>query len=181
MSDRILFTEVQIQERVKALAQEISNDFRGKHIVLVGLFRGCFLLFADLSREIERIRTQGTGVASCCVDLLVVSSYDAARESRGRVQIKMDLQDDPKDKDVIIVDEVAETLYTIRSVVQHLRAKDPASLQVCVLVAKPDQFRCHEVPLRYVGFSQRGLPFLKGYGMDDDGKERGLPYVAACE
>lgn len=181
MTSPVIFSEEEIQARVRIIAAQINQDFRGEQIVLVGLLNGCVLFLADLAREIERGRSAYEGVRSCTIEFMRVSSYDEAQESRGRVNIEMDVQKSPKGKHVIIVDEVAETLLTTRFVVQHLRMKSPASVRVCVLITKPDRHKCAEVKLDYVGFSQRRLPFLKGYGMDDGGVQRGLPYIAACE
>jgi hypoxanthine phosphoribosyltransferase len=181
MLRNIIFSEEQIRDRVRAVAREVSNDFVGKDIVLVGLLNGAVHFLSDLNREIERIRLTGEGVASCVIDFMRVGSYGGDRESSGRVKLEMDMQRSPSGKNVIVVDEIAETLHTTEFVASHIAHKGPVSLRTCVLISKPDAVgRRRDIPLHYVGFDQTDLPFLKGYGLDDDQCERGLPFIQEC-
>ncbi len=184
MSDgvvRVVFHEDAIHERVVAIAEQISKDFAGQEIVLVGLLNGCILFLADLAREIERIRLRGEGVASCIIDFMRLSSYGKGKTSSGQAEIQADMQRSPEGRVIIVVDEVAETLNTTHLVVEHIRARDPKEVRVCVMVDKTDLHKRDDVELHYVGFSQRNLPFLEGYGMDDKQAKRGLPHIARCD
>lgn len=181
MADVIIFSEQDIRDRVAVLAELVSAHFRDQEIVLVGLLNGCAMFTTDLAREIERVRLKGSGVKACYMDFMRVSSYGDAKETTGRVQVQMDMQKSPEGKHVILVDDVAETCLTLEFVLAHIRAKKPLSVRVCVLVSKPDRHKCTDVSLDYIGFAQEQLPFLKGYGMDEEGRDRALPYIAACE
>ncbi|MBI5369741.1 hypoxanthine phosphoribosyltransferase [Candidatus Uhrbacteria bacterium] len=171
----ILFSEEEIQARVLALAQEISTDFRGKDIVLVGLLKGAFMFVRDLGVALERLREAGGGIGDIYIDFLSVGSYDDGRES-GTLKLDMDIRRSVKNCHVIVVEDTADTLNTLTWVDAHLRKKQPASLDICVLVRKPDKHR-HQLDLRYVGFSREGLPFLGGYGLDVKGTRRCTPYI----
>lgn len=171
----VLFTEEQIQEKVKTLAEEIVQKYGRATIVLVGLLKGGAWLLTDLSRAIERRREGGL----LCLDFMRLSSYpDDERQSSGQVRMEMDTQYSVQGKHVIIVDDVAETCQTVAEGKRYLLTKGPASVEICVLVNK-DCPRLATVNLDYVGFDHvPGNLFLGGYGMNDnEGGLRGLPYI----
>ena len=170
MSDSIkevLYTEEQLQARVKELGAQITKDYAGKDkILLVSVLRGSYIFMADLSRAID---------LPCLIDFMVVSSYGAGTSSSGQVEIKKDLSDSIEGKDLIIVEDILDsgnTLYYLRDV---LKARKPASIRICTLLDKPER-RAKPITADYVGFS---IPdaFVVGYGLDYDEKYRNLPYI----
>ena len=175
MKPNVIFDRAQIQHRVAQLADHISRDYRGRDIVLVGLLKGCVPFIADLGAQLEFIKESGDGVGDVYLDYMIVSSYHDKHEP-GALRLERDIEFPVKGMHVIVVDDVADTCNTLAWVVNHLGKKEPASLRLCVCVSKPDKHR-HEVQLDYVGFSQAGLPFLAGYGMDDAKKYRLMPDI----
>ncbi|MBM5789569.1 hypoxanthine phosphoribosyltransferase [Candidatus Parcubacteria bacterium] len=154
----------------RALAQEISRDYEGKSVVLVGLLKGAFMFLRDLGVALERIRGEGRGVHEVYIEFLSVGSYGGGHES-GTLKLDLDIRYAVRGKHVILVEDVADTCNTLAWVVEHLQKKEPASLRVCVLIEKSDAHR-YLVALHYVGFARDRLPFLGGYGLDDDGARR---------
>ncbi len=171
----ILFTEQMIQRRVQELAHEITRDYRDKDIVLVGLLKGAAVFLNDLGRHLERIKEDGFGVNRVYVDYLSVGSYGDSHES-GNLKLEMDIRRPVQGMHVLIVEDVADTCKTLCWTLHHMEKKQPASLKVCVLIAKPDK---HEqaIEFDYIGFSETDLPFLGGYGLDVAGADRCVPYI----
>lgn len=172
---RILFREVQIKWRVQELAREISLEYMGQDIVLVGLLKGAFMFLHDLGVELERNKTDDKGVERVYIDFLSVGSYGDEHEP-GDLKLELDIRRPVAGKHVIIVEDVADTCNTLVWVVDHMRKKKPTSLKLCVLIDKPDKHK-HELTLDYVGFSDEDLPFLGGYGLDVNGADRCVPYI----
>lgn len=175
MGRNILFTEEQIQERVRELAAEISRDYHGQDVVLVGLLKGAFMLTRDLGAELERIKERGDGVGRVFIEFLSIGSYGDGHES-GDLRLDSDLRRSVQDTHVIIVEDVADTCRTLAWVVNHMGKKESASLKVCVLIDKPDN-HTESAELHYVGFSKAGLPFLGGYGLDVEGADRCVLHI----
>lgn len=178
MRHRILFSEEQIKQTVHTLARQISIDYYGEDVVLVGLLKGAFKLTSDLGTELERIKAgaeEDVGVGKVYIDFLSVGSYGDGHDS-GDLKLEMDIRRSVAGMRVIIVEDVADTCKTLAWTIAHMNKKEPASLEVCVLVAKPDKHTV-EVQLDYVGFSQTDLPFLGGYGLDVAGADRCVPYI----
>lgn len=182
MSRRTLFSEEAIQKRVGELAMEISRDYQGQDIVLVGLLKGAFMFLHDLGVALELIKSynkidpvDNPAVGRVYIEFLSVSSYHDGHTS-GELKLEMDTRRTLKGAHVILVEDVADTCKSLAWVIAHLRKKEPQSLRVCVLIAKPDK-HLHNVEINYLGFSRVGLPFLAGYGMDDDGKDRCVKYI----
>ena len=170
MSDSIkevLYTEEQLQARVKELGAQITKDYTGKDkLLLVSVLRGSYIFMADLSRAID---------LPCIIDFMVVSSYGGGTSSSGQVEIKKDLSDSIEGKDLIIVEDILDsgnTLYYLRDV---LKARKPASIRICTLLDKPER-RTKPVEVHYSGFT---IPdyFVVGYGLDYAEKYRNLPYI----
>ena len=163
---RILFSADQIQTRVRQLAKEISQDYEGRRILLVGVLRGMLCFMADLMRYLE---------VSADVDFMAISYYGG--ESGGEaVRITKDLDVKPNGRHVVLVEDIVDTGMTLSFVLAHLGARHPASLAVCTLLDKKVR-RLTDVPLAYVGFE---VPdeFLVGYGLDYREEYRNLPYIA---
>jgi hypoxanthine phosphoribosyltransferase len=163
-----LIGEEEIKKKVKELAKRISEDYRNKKPLLVGILKGAFIFLADLIREIE-IPVE--------VDFLGVSSYGKSTESTGVVQITKDLDKDIHEYDVILVEDIVDTGLTLRYLYEILKSRGPKSLKICVFLDKKDR-RKVEVPLDYVGFVVPDL-FLVGYGLDFAEQFRQLKYIRA--
>lgn len=157
-----------VRERVRELGAEISADYAGRDLVLVGVLRGAAVFLADLMRALT---------IPCEVDFMAVSSYGSSADSSGVVRILKDLDDPVTGRDMLIVEGIVDSGLTLSYLLRNLAAREPASLEVCTLLAKPDRLRA-EVPVRYTGFE---IPdeFVIGYGLDFAQKYRNLDYVAA--
>ena len=160
---RVLFTEAQILARIDELAAEIDRDYAGRPPLLVGVLNGALMVMADFSRAL---------VSHCEMDWMAVSSYGSGTQSSGVVRILKDLSVDIEDRDVIVVEDIIDTGLTLAYLLQNLRSRRPASLEVMTMFRKPEAFKCAVVP-RYVGFD---LPdeFVVGYGLDYAGRYRNL-------
>jgi hypoxanthine phosphoribosyltransferase len=162
---RVFFSADQIQKRVQQLAREISRDYEGRHIVLVGVLRGVFCFMADLMRYLT---------VPVDVDFMAISYYRA--ESGKAVHVTKDLDLNLEGRHVLLVEDIVDTGMTLSFVLGHLKARRPASLAVCTLLDKKVR-RLAEVPLTYVGFE---VPdeFMVGYGLDYQEEYRNLPFIA---
>jgi hypoxanthine phosphoribosyltransferase len=166
----ILIPAEKISERVRELGKQISEDYRGKTIHLICVLKGAYAFLADLGRTLEVPTT---------MDFLAVSSYGNGTTTSGEVQLTKDLDSGLEGKDVLIVEDIADTGLTLRYLVNVLKSRKPASLKVVAFLDKPSR-RQVEVPLDYVGFE---IPdrFVVGYGLDFDQEHRHLPYIAALD
>lgn len=163
----ILISEDQIQERVAELGAEISRDFRGKELVLICILRGGVFFLTDLMRKIT---------IPHMVEFMAVSSYGVgARKSRGQSRITLDVNSDIRNRHVMLVEDIVDSGYTIKAVMNILSSRGPASLCVCTLLDKAER-REVEVPIHYRGFV---IPdkFVFGYGLDADEYYRNLPFI----
>jgi hypoxanthine phosphoribosyltransferase len=159
-----------LQRRVGELGAEISRDYEGRDLVLVGVLRGAVLFLADLMRALE---------IPCEIDFMAVSSYGSATDSSGVVRIHKDLDSSIEGRDVVIVEDIIDSGLTLQYLLRNLRARDPRSLEVCALLTKPERRRV-DLPIKYVGFE---IPnrFAVGYGLDFAQRFRNLGYVAALD
>ena len=164
----ILVTAEDLRRRVGELAAEISRDYEGRDLVLVGVLKGAVFFVADLMRALE---------VQCELDFMAVTSYGSATDSSGVVRILKDLDSSIEGRDVLIVEDIIDSGLTLHYLVRTLRARNPASLEVCALLTKPERRRV-DLPIRYVGFE---IPnrFAIGYGLDHAERYRNLSYVAA--
>jgi hypoxanthine phosphoribosyltransferase len=164
---RILVTEEQLRPRVEELGAQISRDYAGADLLLLGVLKGAVFFLSDLMRKL-RISSE--------VDFMAVSSYGSATESSGVVKILKDLDRPIEGRDVLIVEDIVDSGLTLQYLLGSLRGRNPRSLEVCALLVKPAA-RVVEVPVKYVGFE---IPneFVIGYGLDFDERYRSLPYVA---
>ncbi|QZY56259.1 hypoxanthine phosphoribosyltransferase [Crassaminicella profunda] len=164
----LLFSREDIQNRVKELGKQIAKDYEGKKILAVSLLKGSFIFAADLVREID---------APVRIEFMTTSSYGHGEETSGHVKVVHDLNMDLKDYDVLVIDDIADTGLTMEFVLEHLKAKNPASIKCCVLLDKPSR-RKTELEADYVGFT---IPdkFIVGYGLNYGDYYRNVPYVFA--
>lgn len=170
IAPKILIPEVKIQARLEEMAQEIMNDYIGREITAVCVLKGSFIFYSDILRKID--------LPTNC-EFLGVSSYGDKKVSSGEVKVTLDINEPLEGKHVIIFEDIVDSGLTLSYLVNSLRSRRPASLRVCALLMKPEKMRI-DVPVDYVGFKIGG-EFVVGYGMDDAGKHRGLPYIGYIE
>jgi hypoxanthine phosphoribosyltransferase len=166
----ILVQADDLQHRVRELGQEISRDYAGRDLLLIGVLKGAVFFLSDLMRHLE---------VECEVDFMAVSSYGSSTDSSGIVRILKDLDAPIEGRDVLIVEDIVDSGLTLSYLFRMLRARNPATLEVCALLTKPER-REVDLPIRYVGFE---IPnrFAIGYGLDHAERFRNLPYVAVLE
>ena len=156
-----------LRRRVEELGAQITGDYEGRDLLLVGVLKGAVFFLADVMRHIE---------VPCDLDFMAVSSYGSATDSSGVVRILKDLDAPLEGRHVLIVEDIVDSGLTLQYLLRNLGARNPASLEVCALLTKPER-RKVELEAKYVGFE---IPdrFVIGYGLDFDEKYRNLPYVA---
>jgi hypoxanthine phosphoribosyltransferase len=166
----ILVGAEDLRRRVRELAQEVSRDYAGKDLLLIGVLKGAVFFLSDLMRHLE-IPVE--------VDFMAVASYGSATKSSGVVRILKDLDAAIEGRDVLIVEDIVDSGLTLQYLLRNLAGRNPASLEVCALLIKPER-RKVDLQTRYVGFE---IPnrFAIGYGLDYAERYRNLPYVAALE
>ena len=164
----ILVPAEDLTRRVVELANQISHDYAGKDLVLIGVLKGAVFFLSDLMRHLE---------VPVEVDFMAVASYGSATRSSGVVRILKDLDAAIEGRDVIIVEDIVDSGLTLQYLLRNLAGRNPASLEVCALLIKPER-RKVDLETRYVGFE---IPneFAIGYGLDHAERYRNLPYVAA--
>ncbi|MBL6974454.1 MAG: hypoxanthine phosphoribosyltransferase [Deltaproteobacteria bacterium] len=167
---KILVTEDAIQERVRELGVEITRDYRGRDLVLVGVLKGSCLFMADLCRHVDLPLT---------MEFLGLSSYGDRTESSGVVQITQDLTHPVEDMDVLLVEDIVDTGLTLDFLMDHFRVRKPRSVGICTLLHKPSN-TVKDVQLDYVGFTIENR-FVVGYGLDYEQRFRNLPYIGYVE
>ena len=155
-----------LKERVAELAAEITDDYRGRELFLMGVLKGAVFFLADLMREID---------LPCEVDFMAVSSYGSLTDSSGVVRILKDLDASIQGRDVLIVEDIVDSGLTLAYLRRNLAARNPRSLEVCALLVK-EGLQTTDLDLKYVGFT---IPpeFVVGYGLDVDERYRNLPAV----
>jgi hypoxanthine phosphoribosyltransferase len=159
-----------LQRRVAELGEEITRDYAGKELLLVGVLKGAVFFLSDLMRYIE---------VPVEVDFMAVASYGSATDSSGVVRILKDLDAAIEDRDVLIVEDIVDSGLTLQYLRRNLGSRKPRSLEVCALLMKPARRKVEE-RIRYVGFE---IPdrFVVGYGLDYAERHRNLPFVAVME
>ena len=166
----ILVSEQALTQRVTELAGEVSRDYEGRDLLLIGVLKGAVFFLSDLMRQLR---------VPCEVDFMAVASYGSATKSSGVVRILKDLDAPIEGRDVLIVEDIVDSGLTLQYLLRNLAGRNPASLEVCALLIKPDR-RKVDLDTRYVGFE---IPnrFAIGYGLDHAERYRNLPYVAALD
>ena len=164
---KILVQQDELEHRVRELGREISADYEGRDLFLVGVLKGAVFFLSDLMRHLT---------APCEVDFMAVASYGSSTDSSGVVRILKDLDAPIEGREVLIVEDIVDSGLTLSYLLRTLRARNPSSLEVCALLTKPER-RKVDLPIRYVGFE---IPnqFAIGYGLDHGERYRNLPYVA---
>lgn len=163
----VMLTEAQIQARIEELGKILSEDYRDKNPVVLGVMKGVVIFYADMIRKIN---------VPCQMDFMWISSYEGT-DSTGSITVKRDISTDIKGRHVLILEDIYDTGNSLSFVHEHLMAKEPASLKICTLLDKPSR-RKPGVTLQadYVGFTIPNA-FVVGYGLDYNEYYRNLPYV----
>lgn len=164
----VLVTESELQRRVSELGAEISRDYKGRELLLVGVLKGAVLFLADLMREIE---------VPCEIDFIVCTSYGSSTDSSGVLRVLKDLDTSIEGRHVLVVDDIADSGLTLQYLLRSLKARKPSSLDACVLLTKPERLRV-DLPIRYVGFEIANR-FAIGYGLDRGEKFRNMRHIEA--
>jgi len=166
----ILIDEETLAARVAELGVEVSVDYEGRDLLLIGVLKGAVFFMADLMRHLT---------VACEVDFMAISSYGDATDSSGIVRILKDLDINIEGRDVLVVEDIIDSGLTLSYLMRNLESREPASLEVCALLTKPSR-REIDVPVRYVGFE---IPnkFVVGYGLDFGERYRNLPYVGVLD
>lgn len=163
----VLITEEDLQKRISELGAEISRDYKNKELLLICILRGGVMFLTDLMRNIT---------VPHMVDFMSVSSYGVgARRSRGQSRITLDINTDIRNRYVLLVEDIVDSGYTVKAVLELLSARQPKSIKICALLDKAER-REVDVPIDYCGFV---IPdkFVFGYGLDADEYYRNLPFI----
>jgi hypoxanthine phosphoribosyltransferase len=170
MNKRVLIPREKIQERVRELGRQISEDYRGKEPVLIGILNGVVFFFAELVMAMS---------IPLRMDFIKASSYGSAKTSSGQIRMLKDVCIPVKDQDLILIEDIVDTGLTLTCILDNLRARDPASIRVCTLIDKKER-REQPIELDYCGFMvEQG--FLVGYGLDLNEEYRYLPDICVIE
>ena len=163
---KVLIEEDAVASRVAELGADVSADYAGKDLLLVGVLKGAVFFMADLMRRLT---------IPCEVDFMAISSYGAATDSSGVVRILKDLDINIEGRNVLVVEDIIDSGLTLSYLMRNLESREPASLEICALLTKPER-REIDVPVRWIGFE---IPnrFVIGYGLDFAERYRNLPYV----
>jgi hypoxanthine phosphoribosyltransferase len=166
----VLIDESSLQARIRELGAEISSDYEGRDLLLIGVLKGAVFFMSDLMRHLT---------IPCEIDFMAISSYGDSTDSSGIVRILKDLDINIEGRDVLVVEDIIDSGLTLSYLMRNLEAREPATLEICALLTKPDR-REIEVPVRYVGFE---IPnrFVIGYGLDFAERYRNLPYVGVLD
>lgn len=167
---RVLIPEVEVDKKIRELAKRISEDYAGKKVHLICVLKGSIFFTCELAKRIT---------VPVTLDFISASSYGAGTKSCGTVNIKKDLDESIEGLEVIVIEDIVDSGRTLASMKENLKARKPASLELCTLLDKPDR-RVTDVQVKYVGFN---IPdeFVVGYGLDYAQEYRNLPYIGVVE
>lgn len=167
---RVLITEEELKARVSEIGKKITEDYKGKDIVFIGVLKGCFVFMADLLRAVD---------LHCEMDFMAASSYGSGTSTTGAVKITKDLSRDIAGKDVIIVEDILDTGLTLSYLKKYLQTHEPASISIVTLLDKPER-HIENIRADYFCFT---VPdeFVVGYGLDYDEDYRNLPYIGVLK
>lgn len=168
--DEVLISAAQVQEKVAEMGKQISADYDGRNLLVIGVLKGAFMLMADLAKAIT-IPVE--------FDFMAVASYGVSTRTSGVVRILKDLDLDIEGRDVLLVEDIIDSGLTVNYLLKNLRSRGPASLKICTLLQKVDAQRV-ELDIAYTGFE---IPdtFVVGYGLDLAQRYRNLPYIATLK
>jgi hypoxanthine phosphoribosyltransferase len=164
--EKVLISEDELASRIKELGEEITADYAGKEILMIGVLRGAVIFMSDLARAIK---------VPVAIDFMAVSSYGSSTSSSGIVRILKDLDEEVQDKHVLIVEDIIDSGLTLKYLLENLKSRKPASMKICTLLSKPERRKAN-VDISYNGFI---VPdeLVVGYGLDYAEKYRNLPFI----
>lgn len=169
----IAISELEIQTRIKELAEEISKDYKGKIPVILCVLKGGVYFLTDLTKKLK---------IDCEIEFMVLSSYGKQRESKGIVEIKKDLSIDMKGRDVIIVEDIFDSGLTLKYLYSYIKIRKPKSLEICTLIDRPHKRNSNvNLKAKYIGFLFSKSDFLVGFGLDDNEILRNTPYIGVLK
>ena len=168
--ERILITSEEIGARVRELGQQITNDYAGQEILMIGVLRGAVIFMADLARSIKRPMD---------IDFMAITSYGLSTNSSGVVRIIKDLDEVVEGRHILIIEDIIDSGLTLNYLVDNIKSRKPASVRICTLLSKPDRRKVN-VTVDYNGFI---IPdhFVVGYGLHYAGKYRNLPFIGVLK
>ena len=168
--ERILITSEEIGARVRELGQQITNDYAGQEILMIGVLRGAVIFMANLARSIKRPMD---------IDFMAITSYGLSTNSSGVVRIIKDLDEVVEGRHILIIEDIIDSGLTLNYLVDNIKSRKPASVRICTLLSKPDRRKVN-VTVDYNGFI---IPdhFVVGYGLDYAGKYRNLPFIGVLK
>ena len=165
--EKILYTEAEISEAIKRIGSDITKDYKGEEVVFISVLSGAFIFVSDLVRNVS---------LDSYIDFMQISTYGSSTATSGKFCIKKDISNDIKDKNVIIVEDILDTGFTLYHLIDYLKSKSPKSLKIATFIDKPAR-RKKGVHPDYVGFTMEDDYFIVGYCLDYAQKYRNLPYV----
>lgn len=166
---KVMYTEEQIQKRIQEMAEQLDKDYEGKDLIVISVLKGAIFFSVDLVKKMK---------TPVILDMMQVSSYQGT-QSTGNVIIKKDLDEDISGKDVLIVEDIIDTGYTLQYLKEYLQILNPNSLKIAVLADKKER-REIDVDIDYTGFEIENK-FIVGYGFDIDQKYRNIPFIGYIE
>lgn len=164
--EKVLFSKEQLAKRIKELAAQLDKDYAGKTPLMVAILKGSVMFFTDLIREMT---------LPLEIDFMSISSYGSGVKSSGEVKMIKDLDNKIEGKDVIIVEDIVDSGYTMKYLAHLLEARNPSSIKICALLDKPSR-RETDVAVDYKGF-EVGNEFVVGYGLDYAARYRNIPFI----
>lgn len=166
----VLFSEKEINDKVREIGEQISSDYKGKNLIIVGVLKGSVVFVADLLRNVK---------IQCEIDFMAVSSYGKSTESSGVVRILKDLDDSVEGKDVLIVEDIVDSGITLGYLLNYFKTRKVNSVEIVTLLNKAARRRV-DVPVKYIGFE---VPdeFIVGYGIDYAQRYRNLPFIGTLK
>jgi len=163
----ILVTREEIDAIVKNIGRQINADYKGEEVVFISILNGSFMFASDLMKEIE---------LDCNIDFMQVSTYGNSTDTSGNFVVKKDVSIDVTDKHVIIIEDILDTGYTMKNLIEYFKIKHVKSLKIATMIDKPKR-RTENVTADYVGYTMTDDSFIVGYGLDYAQKYRNLPYI----
>ncbi len=169
--EKILYCEDTIQAKCNEIAQKISNDYANEEVTLISILNGSFMFTSDLIKKLT---------VDCRIDFLQVSTYGASTISSGKFTVKKPLSLDIENKNVLIVEDIIDTGFTMVNLLKYLESFKPKSIKLCTLIDKPHR-RTQDINADYVCFTMENDEFIVGYGLDYAQNYRNLPYIAVLK
>lgn len=163
----ILVTREEINAIIKRIGKQINTDYQGEEVVFISVLNGSFMFASDLLKEIE---------LNCNIDFMQVSTYGNSTDTSGNFVVKKDVSIDVTDKHVVIIEDILDTGYTMKNLIEYFKIKHVKSLKIATMIDKPKR-RTENVTADYVGYTMNDDSFIVGYGLDYAQKYRNLPFI----